>query len=469
MITNVIMVICLWVPMVLVYACLSNWNKRNGTLYFGVEMKAKWMESEEMCDVVQSYKKKSRTIFLLGAILPIVTFGIPYVSIQIVIWLVWSILFIVANFIPYAKAHKQTYAYKMTMCETDEEKGSFYVDLATVDQVRRVQAKKYAPIFALTGIIVVATFLFPVFASQEAPLTWNGYRYANMALSLLSFVWYWLALITDRARNEVICEDADINRNYNRARKQSFHHFWLTISWIHISKVTWVMIAMYLSLPTFSVVMWSAMIEVLAGIIISIVFLNRITRIERKYAPHYLKEYRMDEERYWIWGAIYNNPWDKRAIVNTRYGMGSSMNLGTSMGKIFMMIGVIAIISVPIMCTWLIFDEMMPIHARIENETIVCRHLKTEYEIAFNEIEQVYLVEKVPECTKIHGTMTDTLYSGRFEIYRDGVYEMLLNPETAKFLKIVTKDKQYYIGGHDDAEFQALYDNLKENKIPLNE
>ena len=52
-------------------------------------------------------------------------------------------------------------------------------------------------------------------------------------------------------------------------------------------------------------------------------------RLTRESGPDYV-----DEDEFWIWGLIYYNPNDRRAMINDRTGMGMSMNLARPAGKV---------------------------------------------------------------------------------------------------------------------------------------
>lgn len=56
-----------------------------------------------------------------------------------------------------------------------------------------------------------------------------------------------------------------------------------------------------------------------------------------------------DDDRYWIWGSIYNNPNDPSFMVQKRFGIGWTINLGHPVGKILFLITTLIL-------AYLIFD-----------------------------------------------------------------------------------------------------------------
>ena len=126
-----------------------------------------------------------------------------------------------------------------------------------------------------------------------------------------------------------------------------------------------------------------------------------------------------------------------------------------------MLVGAIAILSVPILCGWVIFEEFTPISLSIKEDEVQALHLKVEYELPIAEIESVELVEELPDLTKSVGSALDTVIKGKYIMRGTGERcRLFLNPQNDVFIKAVYEDMVYYLGGLTDDETMAVYHEL---------
>jgi hypothetical protein len=109
----------------------------------------------------------------------------------------------------------------------------------------------------------------------------------------------------------------------------------------------------------------------------------------------------------------------------------------------------------------MIMVEFTPIHVTVENNTIICEQLSVDYEIPLYEIDSYEVITELPDLTKVNGMGMDNVLSGTYEVYREGMYELFLNPQNELFVKIVVDDRTYIIGGEDDIKTQAIIDIIK--------
>jgi len=171
-----------------------------------------------------------------------------------------------------------------------------------------------------------------------------------------------------------------------------------------------------------------------------------------------------DDDHYWIWGLIYNNPKDKHTMVSQRVGMGTTINLATKAGKIWWAVTVIVMLSVPILCGWVILEEFTPISLSINEDEVHANHLKLEHELPIEKIEHLELVEDLPSFTKAVGSSMETLAKGSFRIKGTGEKCILfLNPQNEKFLRFEVDGQVYYMSGLNDEETMKVYERLEQN------
>ena len=168
----------------------------------------------------------------------------------------------------------------------------------------------------------------------------------------------------------------------------------------------------------------------------------------------------MDDDKYWYWGIMYYNPKDKRFMVENRMGTGTAVNMAKGSGKAMYVFASLCMLIIPVMCVWMIMLDFTPMNTTVVDDKIVCTHLSVEYEIPLEDIEEYTVITEMPEVIKVRGNGMDTVCSGTFEIYREGMFEAFYNPQNDLFIKIVTENETYYISGVDDAATEQIVDKI---------
>ena len=163
-----------------------------------------------------------------------------------------------------------------------------------------------------------------------------------------------------------------------------------------------------------------------------------------------------------IGGILYYNPSDPHTMVEQRVGIGTTVNMATSLGKGLTIFSAIMMLSCPLLCIWLIQEEFTPIDLVIQNHTLCAQHLKTDYQIPLSEIKDPTLLtaSDLPDWTRTYGTSMDTLEKGTLTISGGEDVNVFLNPENDAFLQFSANGKTYYMGGVDDTQTKGIYEEL---------
>lgn len=167
-----------------------------------------------------------------------------------------------------------------------------------------------------------------------------------------------------------------------------------------------------------------------------------------------------EEDTHWRWGVFYYNKNDKHSIVNKRNSSGTTMNLATTAGKVMTAIGIIGMLLIPASCVWVVCEEFAPMSLAVQEQVLVAEHLGVEYEIPFEAVEDVTLIDELPRCTKLNGTGMEKLYKGTFRAVDEGKCQMFLNPQNDVFLRIEAEGVIYYMSAADDEATKAIYGQL---------
>ena len=136
-------------------------------------------------------------------------------------------------------------------------------------------------------------------------------------------------------------------------------------------------------------------------------------------------------------------------MINERVGMGMSMNFAHPVGKVTAVLGVLLLLSLPVLGGWMMAMELTPVTARIDGDTLVASQLGTCYEIDLEEIESVRLLETLPASSRVWGTGMPNLLKGTFSVDGYGTCELCLDPTDPPFLLVKTTEKTYLLGAEN--------------------
>lgn len=167
-----------------------------------------------------------------------------------------------------------------------------------------------------------------------------------------------------------------------------------------------------------------------------------------------------DEDNAWIGGFLYYNPNDKHLLVESRIGIGATLNASRLLGKITYLFSFLILLLIPVFCVFVLAEEYIPINLYVTDETLYAKHVFQNYEISLSDIKNVSVVDEIPNFSKKSGTDTDTVYHGTFHIRNQGDYEVFLNPNNTCFLSFSANDTNYYFSGMTDKQTLTIYHKL---------
>ena len=439
--------------LLIMYFMLKNAANRNG-LCFGATLKQKLHEEAAVKDIAEKYLKDLKRSLIIMAIIPIPFVFIPYFSISMSLWMIWILA---VCFVPcgiFAVANTKIKELKQERGWNEKSEVS-YADLKLAAVPGKVKLITFLPTLILSTIPVIIAFM-----------NFKGYGYVTyvwiMAMfAVCTYLFYACAVWADKQKITVICEDSNTNVNYARAKKQVWKNFSLARAWVN-TIFTWVLLyLMFHSGMIASGILWSVLIYCVLIIAEAIGIIKKLYDINNSYASKRTLTDESDDDTHWLWGLIYYNKNDKHFMIESRLGTGTTINLGNKAGMITTLFSAAVMLLIPILCVWMIMVEFTPIQVSIEENTIICEQLRVEYEIPLSEIDSYEIVTKLPEFIRVAGTGMDDFLSGTYEVYREGMYELFLNPQNDFFIKIVTDEFSYYISGEDNSMTQQIVDALE--------
>ncbi|MBQ1849117.1 MAG: hypothetical protein II139_01970, partial [Lachnospiraceae bacterium] len=199
------------------------------------------------------------------------------------------------------------------------------------------------------------------------------------------------------------------------------------------------------------------MVLLLGGIAL---FVVRSKAIEARYE----KEITLleDDDDLWILGMMYYNPKDKRLNVEKRVGVGGTVNFAHPVGKLVAALGALSIIVTIGAVIFLGMLENTPMQLRVENETIICHQFWDEYKIKADEIESLAYGEDLSDLrlSRVAGVGTPTMMKGDYLEWDAGKCKAFLTTQGEAYVKIVTKERIYYVNAATKEETWAAFEEI---------
>lgn len=462
---NILMAVSLYPVLLVLYFSVKAPAKYENSLLFGITMKKEWLEEPEVKALTEAlkrqYKKELSICTLICALVPCVCFFIPYLSIQLTIWCMWVFVIIVVLMIPQIRAHKKLMQWKKDQgYMVEETDNAMYVELREAGQIRRVKLTQYLPSILVSIVAVINPFVYRMATgnADNDPVNNSVYYILWATLVITNVAIYLVALWMDKRKTEVISANSDVNVSYTRAKKQTWNQLWLRSSYLATALLTVLAATYWLGDRFVTFMIFGTCVYGLVQILLIGAAIRRKAFIDKVYQDKRDFEYVKDEDKYWIWGMFYYNPHDTRSMVDTRYGMGTTVNMARPLGKILDGVAVASILFCAVLFAWVIREEFTPIELRMADGYIEAVHTGVEYRIGTGEIESVTLLDKLPRMSKSRGNGMDTLLEGTFYVRDEGQKcEVLLNPQNDCFIRLETADMIYYFGGVDDAQTMEVY------------
>lgn len=450
---NAIFMITCYPILFLMYFLLRNAKDRNNWC-FGATLSKEQKKDPAIEEIDADYRKKFKNGMITMALVPFVTMFVPYESISFTIWMIWILLICFYPMVWYAQANEKVQKLKKER-GWDTKSEVKYTDLKVITVPPRVKLVTFLPTLVLSVAAVVVTYV----CFHESG--YNAYRLCAITFGICTLLFYLSAIWTDRQKINVVSEDSDTNMNFARAKKKVWKDFWLISAWSN-TVYTWsIVLAMYIRTAGMTIVLAGALVYSIVILGLAMNLVKKLLDINHKYQDKRTIEDAADDDRYWPYGLFYYNKNDKHFMVENRMGTGTALNMATGVGKSTYVVAVLCLLIIPISCIWMIMLDFTPIQTSVQNNTIVCEQLGIEYEIPLEEIEEYTILTELPEMTKLNGNGMDHVYSGTFEIYREGSVELFLNPQNDLYIKIITKDETYFISGATNQETQAIIDIIE--------
>lgn len=455
---NILLLVCMYPILLIAYYIQKNAALKDHTL-FGVRFSDEWLAKEDLETLKKEYRRSMKRYLLALVFPPFLFFFIPSFSICLTLWMLWLIAVLVLIYVPFAQGNRKMQMLKAARrCLSGQEGDVRYTELKSLGSIRTIRWFDFLPATLLS--LGIAVYALVGLRTQH----YADYSAVIVIYALCTPLFWLVAHCMDKMKTSVISTNSDINVNYTRADKLLWKNVWVVCSLANTLLTALIFLSVFLEtsglLSPGTLILWGSVAMCLVLMFFGIYAMRKKGKLDEHYAV-YKDLPDEDNERYWIGGMIYNNPNDRHTMVPKKLGIGTTVNIATTGGKIYMGITVLALLCIPLFCIWAMLEEFTPISLSLQNSEIVATQIKADYRIPVDSITDMELIHEIPKSRRTNGTGMDNLLKGTFRNSEDGKVQFFLNPNNHDFLRIEADDVIYYLSGYDDAETLEIYENIK--------
>lgn len=455
---NLFLIVCFDLMIPILYFVQRNEVKPKKNIILGVTLTPAAQQDERVLAVCKTYLRRLRLVCAVLFVLPFGCMPIQYGSIVTLLLCIWLIPAIAVPVAVYALANRSLMKLKREnnwFSPMPAGKQFVVADLqAAVREPFRVHRAQFIISSVLSLVPVLLLVIFRRDANDFWPLTITSITFA-VIVALCGPMCAFLI----RRRADTVGENTDLNVALTRVRRRGWNTMWLLMAWLTLGlefamvwgDSSWIFLA--------AIVVYTAVLCVAAlGIELHVRARQQeltaagMSNAETPYA---------DEDAFWIWGQFYYNKNDSHLIVNDRVGMNSSVNLARPAGKIFMGFAALLILLMPLLGVWMVSEEFSPISCTVSETELTVSHGITTYTVEKSDVQNVSVLEDLPDCSKQMGTNSPTLYKGTFRVDGYASCEVLLDPTDDDFLLIQTDRKTYIFSFRGKENVSALDESMQ--------
>lgn len=465
MLFRIIMISCIFITFIAIYATLRSANKPKKNMFMAVTLPYDVLESDFIKEVQKEYKAMCNKVYLLmllTAIPCIFPFWIfKNTTVYIFYLMVWCMGFAYYGIIPFKLMNRKVKAEKAKNGWFVGEKKVVYCDTKTTLLKNSMPiSNKYFLIPILIGIIPLILSI-KNFSSEN--IAFLIVAILNLGLIILLF---YMDKVFNKNKLKTYSTDSEINFILNKTEKQMFSIYFLINAIVEslIVLVFYLALFEYIDLKFLNVIVVSTL---LLSSIVALGFIYIKKKIndldEELSSKNKDSEIIVDDDDYWIDGIYYYNPNDSSKMVSSRFGYSMTYNLATKhgyfMGKKLdkiVLIGTLILILV-----LMVPSEISNSSISFSNDSpnISISSFPYSYELDYKDIESIKLTnEPISFKIRTNGMATDTKCIGNFKSDKYGKCRVYL------YFKDEDDTPTYIVAKLKNSKFDYLIYNTKDEK-----
>ncbi len=351
-------IISIFVLSILYLSILFSQSISKTNMFYGVRISSEEMNAKELRQIDKNFKKYITGVFVITVVAECILLN--GTKLKNPFDLLGVIGFsIVSYYVIYLKAYKKAKNFKeskiaQTSSESEtDKKGKKIIDIDFINEKNSLR-KIFFYLYVVLALLVLGVTIYALVSyeslPQRIPTHWNFrgeadawnvksfYQvfFPNMMNILLFFLLAYFSLNTFSLRIKLDAQD--IEKSKKRAIKYlkgiSISFYILTCSIVFLLGTAAVAMINQSNISPY--IIGLNLLFLLFAIVLLFYYYYKYGNVafsKEKEEKGYSVE---DEDKYWIAGFIYNNPDDPLVIVDKRYGLGWTINVGNLKGKLIM-------------------------------------------------------------------------------------------------------------------------------------
>jgi len=452
---SVFFLICLFIFIAALYAHNISAVKPNKNLLLGVTLPFDSLQNSAVTEITERYHKAFKKLLLLfsAGALPIL-FVSQYVSLSIIYMFGWILLLIVLNERLLNKHSRQLLDLK--------KKNGWFIgnrNIVAID-TEVLKAKKKMPVSMMWFIPSIAVAILPLGISLAGNRSLGSFVLSILPI-ISVIVFFLIYRLTSSQRAAVYSNDTEINMALNLIYKRG----WSVFSVIGSFMASILMLCMSLAIQSknfnHAIIIMPPLVFSLSFIISAVSVKKHISARQGKILEASENILYTDDDDYWQ-GGVYNNPNDRRVMVEKRIGYGFSVNIATTGGKLFIY-GTLGVVGVMLIYLTAMFINMDfgTFKLNVREQTAFIYAPLYDYSFDFDQITEITTVENIPSRIRTNGAETARYCLGHFNLDGYGASRLYINKNNPPYIVIRLKDGFVLNNGKTPEETQQYIELLR--------
>lgn len=443
---SVIFLVCLFIFVVALYVNNLSAVKPSKNLVMGITLPYDSIQNSAVTNITEKYHKAFRKLLLIfsAGALPMLLVS-QYVSLSLVYMFVWIALLLMFN-------DRILKKYSQLLLQLKKKNGWFTgnKNLVIID-TEVLKAKKKMPVSMLWFIPSVVIAFIPFYMNLTRGSS-SGRLISSFIPVPLLLVFFLMYRLTSSQRATVYSNNTEINMACSLIYKRTWSVYAVAGAFVVSILNTVMSVLSGNSNPFMSVIL--VLLISLSFIFSFVSTKQHITQRQNKILEASESNLYTDDDDYWQ-GLFYNNPNDKRVMVEKRIGYGFTVNMATTGGKVFVY-GFLGLIGVMLILLSGIFINMdfSTFNLSVREQTVFVDAPLYHYSFNLDEITEISTIDTLPSRQKTNGAETARYCLGHFTLKDYGASRLYVYKDNPPYIAVRLKDGFVLINGKTPEETQ---------------
>ncbi len=432
-------------------------EKPNGNILLGVTLPYEQLKNEEILHIVKRYHNANLKCLFIFMFILIPTYLIKeYMSFLLLYSTIFFIILFYVNNKVYMKYFKRLYNLKK---ENKWFVGATHIVSIDTEVSRLKNTFVVSKLWFAPSLIIS---LIPLFSTKIQEF------YIFSIYTLLMVITYYLSyLITLKCKTITYSENTDINFTLNKVYKMEWSKCWVMSS--YFASIFGTITFFFLSNQSYKTIYLIATI-IIASIspLFYLVFTyNKIRSIKNKLLLLDSAIIYADDDEFWESGYYYN-PNDNRTFVEKRLGIGTTVNMAKTGGKLVNIIWIASLIFMIGFYVAMIPLDFGSINMTVEKNIVKISAPLYRYKFNIDDVVNITVLDSFPKVSNRYGTASDRFYIGTFTVNGYGRCKVCVYRKSNTFLLIELKDDKIFFNSNTQEKTEEFYNELLKIKSVSN-